>query len=72
MTVPHNEISIEDWSSLGAGRYRFNGSDLQHGGFYADARLEYREGWRATIEGTNYAGDTDRLAGLLAAFAERM
>jgi hypothetical protein len=72
MTVPTNEIEIRDWSSLSAGRYRFHGSDSQHGGFYADARLEYREGWRATIEGTNYAGDRDRLADSIAAFGGRM
>jgi hypothetical protein len=64
-------IEITDWHGLGAGMYRFRGSYMR-GGFWADARLEYRSGWRASVESTNYEGDADRLADLIGAFAERM
>jgi hypothetical protein len=65
-------IQITDWTARGAGLYRFMGSDPLLGGFYADARLEYRAGWRVTVQSTNYGADPDRLAGLIGAFAEQM
>jgi hypothetical protein len=55
----------------GAGLYRFYGSYIQ-GGFWADARLEYRAAWHVTVESTNYMGAPDRLAGVIGTLAERM
>jgi hypothetical protein len=72
MTVHQNEIEIKDWTARGAGLYRFYGSEQTTGGFYCDARLEYRGEWCATIESTNYTGDSARLADFIAAFAESM
>jgi hypothetical protein len=65
-------IKITDWTARGAGFYRFMGSDPLRGGFYADARLEYRAGWRVTVESTNYGGDPDWLAVVIGAVAGRM
>ena len=71
MNAATTEIGIRDWHVLGDWRYRFFGT-YPEGGFWADARLEYREGWRATIEETNYQGDRDRLAAFIASYAECM
>ena len=64
-------IKIIDWTARGAGLYRFYGSYIQ-GGFWADARLEYRAAWHVTVQSTNYMGDSDRLSGVIRSLAERM
>ena len=69
---PQDRIEVTAWAARGDGRYRFQGSIPRLGGFYADARLEYRGAWHVTIESTNYTGDPGRLAGLIGALAERM
>jgi len=71
-TTVLDQVRIGNWTCLGASRYRFSGEVSSLDGFYADVRLEYRQGWRATIEGTNYAGDREALERLIAAYAESM
>jgi hypothetical protein len=71
MTTAQSEIVISDWQGRGSGQYRFFGT-YPEGGFWADARLEHDEIWRARIEQTNYLGDVDRLAAVIAGYAESM
>lgn len=71
MTTEENGAQVRTWACLDAGLYRFQGTDLD-GGFFADARLQYRGVWCVTIEQTNYRGDIDWLADTIAAYAEEM
>lgn len=65
-------IRIRDWTSRGSGRYRFSGTIPGLGGFWADARIVWRQNWDVTVEGTNYPGDVQSLERLIAAYADEM
>jgi hypothetical protein len=56
MRVDH-QARIREWTAQGSG------------GFYAYARIEFRQGWRVAVEGTNYQGDIGAQALLITAYA---
>ena len=61
------EIKITRWSLLDFGFYHFHGTDPEGGDFYADARLEFRGSWRATVETSTSVGDRDSLIAAIVA-----
>ena len=63
-------IEIQNWISLGSGRYRFYGTDQAANGFLADARLKYQGAWHATVELTNFSGGRQMPQRALANYAE--